>query len=52
MTNETFCGNRHIYFGLSKFGHIKKDFMEIKPKYICLFSQKVSFVTVTLPNQC
>ena len=29
MTNETFCGNRHIYLGLSKFGHIKLDFMEI-----------------------
>ena len=22
----------------------------LKPKYICLFPQKVSFVTVTLPN--
>ena len=29
MTNETFCGNRHIYLGLSKFGHIIEDFMEI-----------------------
>ena len=22
MTNETFCGNRHIYLGFSIFGHI------------------------------
>ena len=29
MTNETLCGNRHIYLGLSKFGHIIKDFMKI-----------------------
>ena len=29
MTNETFCGNRHIYLGFSLFGHILKDFMEI-----------------------
>ena len=24
----------------------------LKPNNICLFPQKVSFVTVTLPNQC
>ena len=29
MTNETFCGNRRVYFGLSIFGHIILDFMEI-----------------------
>ena len=29
MTYETLCGNRHIYLGLSIFGHIIKDFMEI-----------------------
>ena len=29
MTNETFCGNRHIYLGFSIFGHILSDFMEI-----------------------
>ena len=29
MTNETFCGNRHIYLGLSIFGHIIWDFMKI-----------------------
>ena len=29
MTNETFCGNRHVYFCLSIFGHIILDFMEI-----------------------
>ena len=29
MTNETFGGNRHIYLGLSIFGHILYDFMEI-----------------------
>ena len=29
MTNETFSRNRHIYLGLSIFGHILKEFMEI-----------------------
>ena len=29
MTNETFCRNIHIYLGLSIFGYILKDFMEI-----------------------
>ena len=29
MKNETFCRNRYIYLGLSIFGHILKDFMEI-----------------------
>ena len=29
MTNETFCRNRHIYFGLSIVGHILLDFMEV-----------------------
>ena len=29
MTNETFCGNRHIYLGFSIFVLIKLDFMEI-----------------------
>ena len=29
MTNEIFCRNRHIHLGLSIFGHILKDFMEI-----------------------
>ena len=29
MTNETFCGNRHIYLGFSISGHIFLDFMEI-----------------------
>ena len=29
MTNDTFCGNRHIYLGFSIFGHILQDFMEI-----------------------
>ena len=29
MTNETFCRNRHIYFGFSIVGHIFKDFMEV-----------------------
>ena len=29
MTNETICGNRHIYLGFSIFGHILWDFMEI-----------------------
>ena len=29
MTNETFCRNIHINLGLSIFGHILKDFMEI-----------------------
>ena len=29
MTNETFCRNRHIYFGLSIVEHILLDFMEV-----------------------
>ena len=29
MTNETFCGNIHIYLGFSIFVLIKFDFMEI-----------------------
>ena len=29
MTYETLCGKRHIYLGLSIFGHIIFDFMEI-----------------------
>ena len=29
MTNETFCRNKHIYFGFSIVGHILKDFMEV-----------------------
>ena len=29
VKNETFCRNRYIYLGLSIFGHILKDFMEI-----------------------
>ena len=29
MTHETFCRNRHIYFGFSIVGHIFKDFMEV-----------------------
>ena len=29
MKNETFCRNRYINLGLSIFGHILKDFMEI-----------------------
>ena len=29
MTNEIFCRNRHIHLGLSIFGHILKDFMEM-----------------------
>ena len=29
MTNETFCGNRHIYLGFSIFVLIKLDFMGI-----------------------
>ena len=29
MTNETFSRIRHIYLGLSIFGHILNDFMEI-----------------------
>ena len=29
VTNETFSRNRHIYLGLSIFGHILNDFMEI-----------------------
>ena len=29
MTNETFSKIRHIYLGLSIFGHILNDFMEI-----------------------
>ena len=29
MTKETFCRNRHIYFGFSIVGHIFKDFMEV-----------------------
>ena len=31
MTNEIFCRNRQIHLGLSIFGHILKDFMEIFP---------------------
>ena len=29
MTNETFSRNRNIYLGLSIFGYILKDFIEI-----------------------
>ena len=29
MTNETFSKIRHIYLGLSIFGHILKDFIKI-----------------------
>ena len=29
MTNETFCRNRHIYFGFSIVGHMLKDVMEV-----------------------
>ena len=29
MTNETFCRNRHIYFGFSIVEHILLDFMEV-----------------------
>ena len=29
VTNETFCGNRHIYLGFSIIVLIKLDFMEI-----------------------
>ena len=29
VTSEIFCRNRHIHLGLSIFGHILKDFMEI-----------------------
>ena len=29
MTNETFSRNRYIILGLSIFGHILKDFIEI-----------------------
>ena len=29
MTNETYSRIRNIYLGLSIFGHILKDFMEI-----------------------
>ena len=29
MTHETFCRNRHIYFGFSIVGHILLDFMEV-----------------------
>ena len=29
MTNETFCRNRHIYFGFSIVEQILLDFMEV-----------------------
>ena len=29
MTNETFCRNRHIYFGFNIVEHILLDFMEV-----------------------
>ena len=29
MTNETFCGDRHINLTFSIFGHILCDFMEL-----------------------
>ena len=52
MTNETFCGNRHIFLGLAyldKCNRILWKYSKVG-KYICLFPQKVSFVTVTLPS--